>query len=223
MMGGWGADEYPPILSAMIKISRFMVVQQALEFEKDEDPDSRHFVSCLTWVTRMMDRFMVRGSHSAMQWMLDLRTYGMTIYFSTTADGVIGWQGDLVLYQKIQFTMPAFRGMVHGLMDETRRILCEELLFSPDDALPTILWPQLQDDPVNKQRRWNFLQDKRTCFPVDGVWWLFHRIRQMATVRRRFMKSGPTFAWNRVEVEAYLAQVARFRENLLVLMDITGG
>ena len=52
---GWiGADQYPPILSAMIKISRFMVVQQALEFEKDEeensDGDSDRFIGCLTWV-----------------------------------------------------------------------------------------------------------------------------------------------------------------------------
>lgn len=37
------------------------------------------------------------------------------------------------------------------------------------------------------------------------------------------MKSGPTFAWKRVEVEEYMAAVVRFRENLLVLMHITGG
>src|SRR2546423_1133547 len=42
-------------------------------------------------------------------------------------------------------------------------------------------------------------------------------------LKRRFTRSGPNFAWNRVEVEAYMAQVARFRENLLVLMHITGG
>jgi hypothetical protein len=108
---GWmGADQYPPILSAMIKISRFMVVQQASEYEQDEEEDeNRHrrpLVGCLNWVKRMMDEFMVRGSHSPMQWMLDLRTYGMKIHFNTTADGHIDWQGDLVLYKKIQFTIP---------------------------------------------------------------------------------------------------------------------
>jgi hypothetical protein len=84
----------------MIKISRFMVVQRALELKKDEDGDNRNFMGCLTWVKRMMDRFMVRGSHSPMQWMLDLRTYGMKIHFNTTADGHVDWQGDTVLYRK---------------------------------------------------------------------------------------------------------------------------
>ena len=41
-----------------------------MEFEKDEeedgDGDSDRFVGCLTWVQRMMDRFIVRGSHSPM-------------------------------------------------------------------------------------------------------------------------------------------------------------
>jgi len=31
---------------------------------------------CLQFVQEMMDHFMVRGSHSPMQWMLDLRTTG---------------------------------------------------------------------------------------------------------------------------------------------------
>ena len=178
---GWmGADQYPPILSAMIKISRFMVVQQALEYEQDEEEDeNRHgrpLVGCLNWVKRMMDEFMVRGSHSPMQWMLDLRTYGMKIHFNTTADGHIDWQGDLVLYKKIQFTMTQFRGMIHGLVAETRRILQEELMFAPDDEMPAIPWSKLRDNPVNKQPGWNFTRDKRNRFPVDGEWWLFNRI-----------------------------------------------
>ncbi|PVH96324.1 hypothetical protein DM02DRAFT_687969, partial [Periconia macrospinosa] len=96
---GWkGPEQYPPVLSAVIKIARFMVVQQALELSGplgDEDPvdddsayesdDSSHprrrqRKGCLQFVQEMMDRFMVRGSHSPMQWMLDLRTYGLKIH-----------------------------------------------------------------------------------------------------------------------------------------------
>jgi hypothetical protein len=66
-----GLDQYPPILSGMIKVSRFIVVQQALELKKAEDPDSSEFVGCFSWVQRIIDQFMVRGSHSPMQWMLD--------------------------------------------------------------------------------------------------------------------------------------------------------
>jgi superfamily II DNA helicase RecQ len=222
---GWmGVNQYPPILSAMIKISRFMVVQQALEFEKDEDPFSPKFVGCLTWVKRTMDRFMVRGSHSPMQWMLDLRTYGMKIFFSSTADGHIDWQGDTVLYKKIQFTMADFRGMVHGLVAEAKRILFEKLLFAQEDEIPPIPWEKLRDDPVNKQPGWNFTQDERNAFAVDGgEWWLFERIGRDAKLRRRFVKSGPNFAWNKVEVEEYMGWVIRNRELMLILKHITGG
>jgi hypothetical protein len=66
-------------------------MQQVLEYKQDEeeDPDSSKFVGCLNWVKRMVDRFMVRGSYSPMQWMLDLRIYGMKIHYSITADGYI--------------------------------------------------------------------------------------------------------------------------------------
>jgi hypothetical protein len=50
---------------------------------------------------RMMDQFMMRDSHGAMQWMLALRTYGMKIHFNTTAQGHIDWHGDIVLYKQL--------------------------------------------------------------------------------------------------------------------------
>ena len=221
---GWrGPDEYPPILSAMVKVSRFLVVQQGLELEAGEEPASNEFVGCLTWVQRMMDEFMVRGSHGPMQWILDLRTYGMKIYFNTTADGHIDWDGNTVLYKKIQFSMADFRGMVHGLVAEARRLLREELTFTLDEELPVIPWRDLRDNPVNQQPGWNFTQDERNRLPVNGMWWLFNRIGQNTRLARRFLRSGPTFAWNRVRVEEYMAAVVRFRENLLMLMHITGG
>jgi hypothetical protein len=45
---------------------------------------------------------------------------------------------------------------------------------------------------------------------VDGEWWLFERIGRDGKLRRRFVKSGPNFAWNKVEVEAYMEWVIRF-------------
>jgi hypothetical protein len=89
---GWkGPEQYPPILSAVIKTVRFMVVQQGLElpgadladprdssdeFDDDSAPSLRRPKGCLQLVKQMMNWFMVRGSHGPMQWMLDLRTYG---------------------------------------------------------------------------------------------------------------------------------------------------
>ena len=63
-----------------------------------------------------MDKFMVRGSHGPMQWMLDLRTYGLKIHYNTTSRGHVEWAGgDELLYKGLQFNMAQFRSMVHGL------------------------------------------------------------------------------------------------------------
>jgi hypothetical protein len=221
---GWrGPGEYPPILSAMVKVNRFLVVQQGLQLEAMEEPSGNEVMGCLKWVQCMMDQFMVRGSHGAMQWILSLRTYGMKIYFNTTAQGHIDWHGDTVLYKQLQFSMSEFRGMVHGLVAETRRLLQEKLMLAPNEEPPAIPWQRLRDDPVNQQVGWNFTRDERNHLPVDGEWWVFNRIRENPRLKRQFARSGPIFAWNRAQVEAYMAAVVRFRENMLVLMHITGG
>lgn len=51
----------------MVKMSRFLVIQQGLELEAMEEPAGNEFVGCLRWVQRMMDQFMIRDSHGAMQ------------------------------------------------------------------------------------------------------------------------------------------------------------
>ena len=137
-----------------------MVVQQGLELsgadladpqnssdESDDDNDSayesgaspnprRRPRGCLQLVQQMMDRFMVRGSHGPMQWMLDLRTYGLKIHYNTTARGHVEWTGDELLYKELHFSMAQFRGMVHGLASESRRLLTEELLFGSHAVEP---------------------------------------------------------------------------------------
>ncbi|MCJ1360886.1 MAG: hypothetical protein MMC33_010895, partial [Icmadophila ericetorum] len=223
--GGWkGPDQYPPHLSAMIKVNRFMVVQQALELDAREKAQGVHGVGCIQHVHEMMDRFMVRGSHSPMQWMLDLRTYGLKIHYNTTAEGNVDWMRDRIIYKKVEFGMADFRGMVHGLAAETQRILRDDLMFVSDDqAMPAIPWDTLRDNPRNNQAGWSFVQDERNAWEVDGEWWLFNRIGQNARLQRRFSQSGPEFRWDRNAVEEYMARVVEFREKLLALIHITGG
>jgi hypothetical protein len=70
-----------------------------------------------------------------MQWMLDLRTYGLKIQYNTTSRGHVEWMGqDELLYKDLHFSMAQFRSMVHGLAAESRRLLMEELLFSSKAA-----------------------------------------------------------------------------------------
>ncbi|KAG9196742.1 hypothetical protein G6514_006609, partial [Epicoccum nigrum] len=162
-----------------------------------------------------------------MQWMLDLRTYGLKIYYNTTTRGHVDWVGkEQLLYKDLQFSMSQFRGMIHGLVVESRRLIMEELLLgSVKGALPipSVPWDRLRDNPTNKADGFNFLKDPRTCMPVNGQVWLHDRVGQGDTVRDRFLKRGTQSGVNSSEVERYMDQVIAFREKLVVLMHITGG
>lgn len=62
-------------MSAIIKLARFIVVQQALELSEAEDEDKAELDNdsihkskgCLQHMQEMIDRFIVRGSYSPMQ------------------------------------------------------------------------------------------------------------------------------------------------------------
>ena len=252
---GWkDVDEYPPILSAMIKSARFMIVQKALEMagpiekddiddiddiddtddadntDDDDDSDDSGYESkskpgCLQFVQQMTDRFMIRGSHSPMQWMLDLRIYGLKIHYHKTASGHVEWKGtDELLYKELQFSMSQFRGMVHGLQLETRRLLQEDLLFGDKQhEVPVVPWDSLRDNPTDSRHGWNFLQDPRTKWPVDGKQWLKNRLRDDKKIQRDFVKQTSGIRLDHDRVIRYISQVEEFREKLLVLMHITGG
>jgi hypothetical protein len=255
---GWkGPDRYPPILSNVIKIARFMVVQEALEIACQDDEDefnndmkfnlkseknshrSNHPVpvpvstierinkDCLELVTTMMDSFMIRGSQSPMQWMLDLRTYGMKIHYNTTAIGHIGWHGyDEILYKHIQFNMSQFRCMIHGLVEQCRQMMEEELLFCGrkygGKQMPKVSWKSIRDNPTNEQSGWNFLKDQRTRMPVDGDTWLWNHMKQDDTIKQQFSRVGSQSGMNQECVRAYMKQVTKFKEKLLILIHITG-
>ena len=80
-----GADNYPLILSKVIKITRFIVIKQAFRFSRqdignsssdsrssrldnseDRSESSRTELSgCLALVKKFMDQFIVRGTYSA--------------------------------------------------------------------------------------------------------------------------------------------------------------
>jgi len=181
----------------------------------------------LQFVEDMMDQFMVRGSHSPMQWMLDLRAYGLKIHYNTTSRGHVEWKGyDELLYKNLHFNMAQFRSMIHGLVIESRRLLVEDLLlFDSKHAheVPEIPWRSLRDNPTDERPGWNFLQDHRTQLPVDGQMWMFDRVGREAAIRERFLKPGTESGVDRQGIESYMAQVAEFREKLLVLMHITSG
>jgi hypothetical protein len=179
---------------------------------------------CLQIIQQMMHRFMMRGSHGPMQWMLDLLTYRLKIHYNTTSRGHVEWTGDELLYKELHFSMAQFRSMVHRLASESQRLLTEELLFSSKTApVPSVPWESIRDNPTDERPGWNFLKDQRTRMPVDGERWLFEQVGQDASIQSQFMKPGSQSGVDRQAVERYMDRVVEFREKLAVLMHISGG
>jgi superfamily II DNA helicase RecQ len=262
-------ESYPPILSAIIKVAHFMVVQYAEELARPIDGDesyspcsspcdfedsgyesnaksdsgsddgsshsyrrrrrqsqrqSKHR-SSFEWVQKMTDDFMVRGSGSPIQWILDLRTYGLKIHYNTTAIGHVNWKDKYTLeYKTLRFTMDQFRGMVHELVTATRQSLLEDVLFINNrDEIPDVPWHALHDDPTNGEVGWSFIRDQRSRLPINGRDWLYERIYGQAALRERFVCADVAGGVDKERMKDWMRQVARFRGLLLILMHITGG
>ncbi|KAA8651125.1 uncharacterized protein ATNIH1004_000003 [Aspergillus tanneri] len=239
---GWqDAESYPPILSRVIKIARFMIVQKALWLDPDvmqiietwqkpqncaewtlrsaaavdnietnsvygsevegppsspptspmrsgdpqsrinisqRDPSRKTFQEQVTW---MVSQLMVRGTHIPMETLQDWRTYGLKIYYNTTAPGHVTWmQPDRLLYKHLQFTMGDFRGL----------------------------------RPSSHGTRCTTIPPKA---PWDGA---FARSANIMAGRR------PQWIMERIRTEPdmqYLQRVARFKEKLAVLVHVVGG
>jgi hypothetical protein len=181
------------------------------------------------WLRLLTDTFMVRGTHSPIQWMLDLRTYGLRIHYSSTAAGHVSWLGqDELLYKDVHFTMGDFRGCVHGLVTSMRQLMHQELLMcngaSPASPAspPTIPWAQLMDDPTQLKPGWSFLNDSRTQWPVQGAQWLISRIQREPRLQQRFVNS-PERQFRMRAIDQYMQSIVQFREKLAVCVHMTAG
>lgn len=234
-------ESYPPVLSAIVKIAHYMVVQQADELSRPSEGDEgfspcsspcefedsgyesngsdgsedRHATprrrrkgcrSSFEWVHKMMNDFMVRGTGSPIQWILDLRTYGLKIHYNTTAVGHVNWKDKYTLeYKALRFTMVDFQAMVHQCHAAARKTLFDDVLLGGDsDGVPAVPWEAIHDDPTNGEVGWNFVRDQRSRFPVDGKDWLFRRIQSQQKLRERFVSSNAATGIDKERMSDYM-------------------
>ncbi|KAH7418916.1 hypothetical protein BKA64DRAFT_614191, partial [Cadophora sp. MPI-SDFR-AT-0126] len=182
---GWlDAEDYTPKYSAVIKLARLMVVQEAYERRREaieqyenrglsrkraKEKASSHYV-----LTRGLVRAFMTMAHDGkdptpMQWLYRSRSYGFKIRYTTTAEGKIQWIGDDILYPHMRFSMTKFRSMVHGLVGEAREELFGKLMMVKMSAdqevdmkqVPPIHWDKMVDQPSETKVGWSFLDDQR--------------------------------------------------------------
>jgi superfamily II DNA helicase RecQ len=252
---------YTPKQAAIVNISRMLVLYRAtrlrkkqvdklkrkgLEQKKAESKARSHFYH----VKKMANRFMTLTGYGGEPTPIDsiqrLKAYGMKIRYTTSAEGVIDWVDDTLLYGNIRFSMPQLRSMVHGMVASSRQhLLTELMLLQVDDegkaidnttALPAIHWDQLVDNPAERKTDWSFMDDERNRAAIgtqNPKGWLGRRIIQEAELKKAFIDITATRAaiaagqatavWNKDRVEAYRRAMKAFRRDLLALVHMTGG
>ncbi|KAL6789481.1 hypothetical protein GGI42DRAFT_347251 [Trichoderma sp. SZMC 28013] len=172
--GGWhSALDYTPILSAVIKVARIVVEIRNIMREKGvREADARQFGTSMFARTRQYVRkFMTRVGKetdefpSPMDWMLETRTYGMKIRFTTTAGGVIDWIGDQIIFRRIRFSMAELSGFMHAVLQEARSIMTDLTMCGGEGvhALPAIAWDDVYDDNSNDEVGYSFIKDGRNA------------------------------------------------------------
>ncbi|KAM3067126.1 hypothetical protein ACMFMG_011681 [Clarireedia jacksonii] len=211
---GWlDAEDYTPKYSAVIKLARLMVVQEAYEHRQKsiahyerrgwsaqqarEEAES-HYVLTRRLVYTFMTMTHNGQDPKPMQWLYRSRSYGFKIRYTSTAEGKIQWIGDDVLYPKIRFSMNQFRGMIHGLVGEAHEELFERLMMvrmgEDHDVdmkqVPPIHWDRMVDQPSETRVGWSFLDDERNQFAGCTQWWLYERMYKEEALRQQFMDAG---------------------------------
>ncbi len=115
---GWATpDNYPPVMSRIIKVARFMLIQMIMQDVKEDWEEMElHEPNVLGPITQFMNEFMIRGSRAPMQWILDTRAYGMKIHHNITSPRNVDWVSEQIRYKEIKFDMNQFRKMMHELI-----------------------------------------------------------------------------------------------------------
>ena len=110
------------------------------------------------------------------------------------------------------------------MIREARQVWFHDFMFvQTETQIPKIPWSSLRDNPRNEEVGWNYIQDERNPWPVEGRIWLQDRIGANPALQNRFIKDGSVSEWDREKIGKYLDAVVCFRGLLLVLMHMTGG
>jgi hypothetical protein len=140
--------------------------------------------SIFSIVRAKVQRFMTRTSQNPdaeptpFDFMFEARAMGMKIRYDTTAPGTIDWNGNIVVFREIRFSMVQLSIMLRELIQEARELIAE-LTMAPAgdvDQLPRIPWDRIQDTHSNTRVGYSFLTDPGNTWLQAGRQWIIKQI-----------------------------------------------
>ncbi|KAF3031175.1 hypothetical protein E8E12_000438 [Didymella heteroderae] len=208
-------------------MAQMLVVQRAVTGA--EQGEAEHPSDILDEVR---ERFMVRGTRTAFDWVYRLRSYAKKVVSNTTSLGYMMWSEDAetVTYRDTSLEMIALRDFVASQVKRAQRDLEDLLLLHPeecrDEVVPRVALHRLKDDHSNSQKGWNFLQDPRNADQLrSGDDWLFNRVLDNDSLRDEMLSltEEQQVNWKKNAVQAYFSKLDNFLEQMLLLIHLTAG
>ena len=205
--------EYPFIMSQIIKMARFMIIQTTFQLiEKEFVTESKKESNMLKSIVRFVDQCMIRDSHCAMQWILDRRAYEMKIHYISTILGNIDWMKNQIRYKQIEFSMSQLRNLIHELMFKAYRAL-KKMMYNSKTKFSRISWKKLRDDFTRENIDHNFVEDDRNLWSMNERTWLNDRLLNFKILRHRHETIS------KVKCESWYELIDHFHELLITLMQ----
>jgi hypothetical protein len=222
-----GAAIYTPKLSGFVKLAQLLVIQHAVIEHR-----AGRVVFPNELVAELQDRFMVFGSDTPMNWILNLRAYGKKERDNTTTTGHIMWSddGEQLSYRTLELTMNGLRWFLRDQVELAQNLLHDLLLLPAGEAdmrqqyVPNLQLSALKDDPTVREPRHSFLCEPRNQHILgEKQRYILHRIRSSSALARRFFADADTLSWDQKAVLSYQQQVNAFLRRMLLLIHMTGG
>jgi superfamily II DNA helicase RecQ len=246
---GWAdASSFTSRLSAIITISRALVIYRAWSFHQDEvalrrgqglsmEEAKAGAPQIYELVRKMVDKFMCltqyNGQPTPMDRLLHMRSFGRSISSNSKTVARVLWKSGYqeVCIDQTHFTMTELRDVVHSLLQTCKERLVKELMFlETEEHLPQLKLANLHDNPGELVEGWSFFDDPRNTTQLlhdQREGWLWDRMLSEAHIRDELFEkngagqAGPSF--HLAAVEEYFCSVTQFKEELLVLCHLAAG
>ncbi|PON20110.1 hypothetical protein TGAM01_v211033 [Trichoderma gamsii] len=245
--GRWmSALSYTPIYSAVIKVAKYLVLYQSVLERGEEIARLRHTMSrkkaeekatgLFRIVRQKVRRFMTRISDEAdadptpMNWIINTRTYGLKIRYTTPGGESIDWRGDEIIHGKVRLRMNQLSDMLHNLLEDARRKMATLTMVddaeSIREALPRIPWSRIEDRHGEGDLDYSFLRNPENEWWVQpGSGWVKGRILRSKEKRAAWLSEtlDERHPYKAKAVRSYGRALEEFREQIWMLMHMTGG
>lgn len=194
-------------------------------------------------------RFMTRVSGEGdaeptpMNWIIDIRTYGMRIRYTMPGSETIDWRGDQIVHGRVRLGMGQLSEMMHNLVREAGRMLARLTMMEPEaggvddrgmvedertiqEMLPRIPWSRIEDRHGESGLEHSFLRNEANEWWTEaGREWVKNQIlkssaRRKAWLTEPFDKQCP---YRKKAIRGYERGVEKFRGQIWMSMHMLGG